>query len=154
MRIYELVYILKPDLPEEEIDGVVEQFKGFITDGGGTVEKMEKWGKRRLAYPVAKFTDGYYVLMQYSIESNMGLPKELERRLRVLDSVIKYLTVRIDEDLKRIEKLKKKREARAARKPGAAAAPKAAPSSPAPPARPAPAAATPVAAEGEPETER
>jgi small subunit ribosomal protein S6 len=146
MRTYEVIFILKPDLSEEETGQLVEQVKTTITSGGGTIDKVDPWGKRKLAYRVQKYKEGYYVLIQYSLETNAGVAKEVERRLRVSDPVIKFLTVRIDEDLKRIEKLKAKRDKRVARKPtakSAAAAP--APGKPAPqepdstpaPARPA-----------------
>ena len=116
MRIYELVFIVKPDLPEGEIDAVIEQFTGAVSEGGGTVMKVEQWGKRRLAYRVKQHGEGYYVLMHYSTDDNTSLAREIERRLRVSDPVIKYLTIRIDEELKRLEKLKKKREKRSGRK--------------------------------------
>lgn len=135
MRIYEVIFILKPDLPEEGIEQVIEQVKTAITSGGGAVDKIDKWGKRRLAYRVQRNTEGYYVLVQYSLETaNAGVAKEVERRLRVSDPVMKFLTVRIDEDLKRMEKLKAKRDKRVARKPSA----KSAQASPAP-GKPAPA---------------
>ena len=114
MRIYEELFIVKPELPEEEIDAFIEQIKTNISNAGGTVDKVEKWGKRRLAYKVEKFREGSYVLMQFSAEPNVI--KEVERRLRVAESVIKFLTVRIDEDLKWLEKRKKEREKRAHRK--------------------------------------
>ena len=104
MRIYEELFIITPDAPEEEIDQIIEQMTGVVTAAGGTVDKMEKWGKRRLAYRVAKHREGYYVLIQFT--SGPETVKELERRLRVTDSVIKFLTVRIDETLKRLEKRK------------------------------------------------
>lgn len=119
MRIYEELFIIKPDAPEEEADALVEQMQAVITKGGGTVDKVEKWGKRRLAYRVDKYREGAYVLFQFS--SNPETVKELERRLRVADQVIKFLTVRIDETLKRLEKRKKEREKRAHRKPPVAA---------------------------------
>ncbi len=157
MRIYEELFIVKPDLPEEEIDAFIEQLTGNIGTAGGTVDKVEKWGKRRLAYTVDKFKDGSYVLMQFS--SGPEAVKEVERRLRVADPVIKFQTVRIDETLKKLDKRKKERDKRAARKalnpqplPPAAVAPMfgepeshAAPGAPAP-ATPAPGA--PAAAEG------
>ncbi len=121
MRIYEELFIIKPDSTEEEIDQVIEQFKGVITTSGGTLDKVEKWGKRRLAYRVDKHREGSYVLFQFT--SVPETVKELERRLRVTDSVIKFLTVRIDETLKRLEKRKKHREKRAHRKATAAPAP-------------------------------
>lgn len=133
MRIYEVIFILKPELPEEEIDQVIELVKNTITSDGGTIDKVDKWGKRKLAYRVQRNTEGYYVLIQYSLEGKAAVAKEVERRLRVSDPVIKFLTVRIDEDLKRAEKEKAKRDKRVARKPS-----KSAPSSPSPgrPAQP------------------
>jgi small subunit ribosomal protein S6 len=121
MRIYEELFILRPDAsPEEAIDPFVEQLKQVITTSGGAVEKVDKWGIRRLAYRIAKRDEGYYVLLQFT--SNPDAVKEVERRLRVSDLVIKFLTVRIDEKLKRLEKRRKEREKRARRKPPPAAA--------------------------------
>jgi small subunit ribosomal protein S6 len=115
MRIYEELFIMKPDVPEEEITAFIEQISAQITTAGGTVDKVENWGKRRLAYKVEKHKEGNYVLIQFSSEATTVV-KELERRLRVADSVIKFLTVRIDESLKRIEKRKKERDKRAHRR--------------------------------------
>ena len=115
MRIYENLFIVRPDATEEEIDHLIELMSSHVTKAGGTVDKVDKWGKRRLAYRVEKQREGSYVLMQFT-----ALPetvKEFERRLRVQDSVIKFLTVRIDETLKRIDKRKKEREKRAHRRP-------------------------------------
>ena len=134
MRIYEMLFIIRPDVPEEEIDGIVEPLKSVVTAVGGAIDKVDKWGKRRLAYRVQKYREGYYVLLQLSTEKAVELVKEVERRLRVSDTVIKFITVRIDQDLKRLEKLKKKREKRAQRKPSAAPSPE-----PAAPANPMPA---------------
>lgn len=115
MRIYENLFIVKPDAAEEEIDQLVEQMSGHVTKAGGTIDKVEKWGKRRLAYRVEKHREGSYVLMQFTADAT--LVKEFERRLRVQDAVIKFLTVRIDETLKRVEKRRKEREKRALRRP-------------------------------------
>ena len=115
MRVYEELFIVRADAPEEEVDALIDQMKGVVTSGGGTVEKAERWGVRKLAYRVAKRTEGLYILMQFS--AGPELVRELERRLRVSDAVLKFITVRIDEKLKRIEKRKKAREKRAARKP-------------------------------------
>ena len=115
MRIYENLFIVKPDATEEEIDALVEHMSKNVTTAGGTIDKVEKWGKRRLAYRVEKNREGFYVLLQFSSEPE--IVKEFERRMRVQDSVIKFLTVRIDENLKRIEKRKKVREKRAHRRP-------------------------------------
>jgi small subunit ribosomal protein S6 len=125
MRIYEELFIVRPDAPEEEVDQVVEQIRQAITSQGGTVDRVEKWGVRKLAYRVQKHQEGYYVLLQFS--ASPQTVKEVERRLRVLDPVLKFLTVRIDQKLKRIEKRKKRREKRAARKPAAPAPAPAAP---------------------------
>lgn len=115
MRIYEELFIVRPDATEEEVDPLVEQLKGVVTHAGGSIEKAEKWGVRKLAYRVTKYNEGQYILLQFS--TNPEVVKEVERRLRVSDLVLKYLTVRIDEKLKRIEKRRKAREKRAARKP-------------------------------------
>ena len=144
MRIYEVIFILKPELPEEELDQVIEHVKTTITAGGGTIDKVDKWGKRRLAYRVQRYGEAFYVLIQYSLEGNAGVAKEVERRLRVSDPVIKFMTVRIDEDLKRIEKLKAKRDKRMSRKPSAKSS-----SGPSAPGRPAPPPPPPAPAEPE-----
>jgi len=115
MRIYEELFIVKPDTVEEEIDKAVEQLRQFITGKGGEVDKVDKWGVRKLAYRIRKQHEGFYVLVQF--HASPELVREIERRLRVSDIVMKFLTVRIDEKLKKIEKRKKQREARAARKP-------------------------------------
>ncbi|MBS1833027.1 MAG: 30S ribosomal protein S6 [Acidobacteria bacterium] len=157
MRIYEELFIVRPDATDEEIDPLVEQLKTVITTAKGTVDKVDKWGVRKLAYKVKKRAEGNYILIQFSSEPEAV--KELERRLRVSDLVIKFITVRQDEKMKMDAKMRKKREARAARKPvvqtvtpgivmpsepsaavpGAPAEPAAAPA-PAVPAAPAPAA--------------
>ncbi len=126
MRIYEELFIVRPDLTDEEIDPIIEQVKTTITAGGGTVDKADKWGVRKLAYRVDKRNEGYYILVQFTAAPSTV--KEVERRLRVNDVVMKYLTVRIDEKLKKIEKRKKQREKRAHRKPQVAAPPPAMPS--------------------------
>jgi small subunit ribosomal protein S6 len=133
MRIYEELFIIKPDAPDEEVDAFVEQLRTQLTTAGATVDKIDKWGKRRLAYRVDKYREGTYVLFQFT--SGPEAVKELERRLRVSDSVLKYLTVRIDETLKRLEKRKKDRDKRAAKR-AAAAPPSVAPAQPALPGAP------------------
>ena len=117
MRIYENLFIVRPDATEEEIDHLVDGLSKTVTSGGGTVDKVEKWGKRKLAYRVDKHREGSYVLIQFT--AGPDLVKEFERRLRVQDAVIKFLSVRIDEVLKRIEKRRKEREKRAHRRPPA-----------------------------------
>ena len=115
MRIYEELFILQPDVTDEVVDPLIEQLSGIITGQGGTVDKNEKWGVRKLAYRVQKYNEGYYVLLQFT--AGPETVKEMERRLRVTDVVMKFITVRIDEKLKKIEKRKKARAKRAARKP-------------------------------------
>ena len=119
MRIYENLFIVKPDATEEEIDHLIELMSSHVTKGGGTVDKVDKWGKRRLAYRVEKCREGSYILMQFT--AGPETVKEFERRMRVQDSVIKFMTVRIDETLRKIEKKKAEREKRAHRRPQAAA---------------------------------
>ena len=114
MRIYEQLFIAKPDAPDEEVDAFIEQMKTIVTNASGTVDKVDKWGKRKLAYRVGKYREGAYVLFQFTAEAEAV--KEFERRLRVSDLVIKFLTVRIDETLKRLDKRKKERDKRAHRK--------------------------------------
>jgi len=120
-RTYEVLFIADPNLGEPEVDALTAQVQGFIEKENGKVTKVEKWGKKRLAYEVKKQREGYYVLL--AIEARPESVKELERRLRVTDAVIKFLTVRIDETLKRLEKRRKHREKRAHRKATAAPAP-------------------------------
>lgn len=114
MRIYELIFILKPDLPEEEADRIISQMEGVVTSTGGTLRKTEKMGKRHLAYTVGRCREGQYVL--FVMECEVPTVKELERRLRVSDPVIKFLTVRVDEEMKRLEKLQQIRAKKLARK--------------------------------------
>lgn len=146
MRLYEEVFIVKPDVSDEETTAVVEQVSKIITDQGGTVDKIDHWGKRRLAYRVAKYDEGTFVILTFSAQADTV--KELERRLRVNDLVIKFMTVRLDEKLKWVEKRKKKREERAKRKPPPVVPAPAAPAAPAAvipgaPASPMPAAPVP-----------
>lgn len=126
MRIYEELFIVRPDATDEEVDPLIEQLKNVITHAEGTLDKTEKWGVRKLAYRVQKYNEGQYILLQFSAKPETV--KELERRLRVSDMVMKHLTVRIDEKLKRIDKRKKAREKRTARKPAPAPSAPAVPS--------------------------
>jgi len=114
MRNYEIMFIVSPNAAEEDIDKINGQIEGVITAGGGKADKIEKLGKRRLAYIVKKFREGSYVL--FTVQADGPIVKEVERRLRVMDLVIKYLTVRMDEDMKRLDKIKAHRQKRAARR--------------------------------------
>ena len=140
-RSYEIMFIVRPDIEEAEIDKIVETFSGYVTQGGGAVKQTEKMGRRRLAYTVRKFNDGFYVLL--IVDSPASLIHEIERRLRVSEQVIKFITVRTDEEEKRVAKIKKHRDAHVKRsaqpQPGsqpvaaAEAQPEPLPSSPQPP---------------------
>ena len=122
MRNYEIMFIVNPNASEEEIDKINGQIEGIVTAGGGKVEKLEKMGKRRLAYEVDKNREGHYVL--FVISANGDIVRECERRLRVIDAVIKYITVRTDEEVRRFEKIRNYRQKRAARRgSGASASP-------------------------------
>jgi len=127
MRIYEELFIVKPDAPDEEADQFVEQLRTQLTSAGATVDKVDKWGKRRLAYRIDKYREGAYVLLQFT--ASPDIVKELERRLRVSDVVLKFLTVRVDQTFKRLEKRKKQRDKRAAKR-AASAPPPTAPAQP------------------------
>src|SRR5271165_343154 len=126
MRIYEELFIVRPDATDEEVDPLIEQLTTIITGQGGSIVKTEKWGVRKLAYRVQKRNEGQYILLQFNAQPETV--HELERRLRVADMVIKFITVRIDEKLKKIEKRKKELEKRASRKPAPQMAPPAMPS--------------------------
>jgi small subunit ribosomal protein S6 len=108
-RNYELMFIVRPDMVDEELNKLVSTLESSVTATGGTV-KSEIWGKRRLAYTVRRFNDGIFVLLL--IEGTGAMVHEVERRLRVTEPVIKFITVRTDEELKRLDKIKKIRDAR------------------------------------------
>lgn len=112
MRNYEIMFIVSPTAADEDVDKINGQIEGVITAGGGKAEKIEKLGKRRLAYIVKKFREGAYVL--FTVQADGAIIREVERRLRVMDLVIKYLTVRMDDDMKRLAKIKAHRQKRAA----------------------------------------
>jgi|SRR5215470_10437419 len=103
-RFYEVMFIVRPDTQDEEVDKLIAGFEGTVTNGGGTVRSTEKLGRRKLAYMVRKFNEGNYILM--TIDADGPLVHELERRLRVSEPVIKFITVRMDEEQKRLDKIK------------------------------------------------
>jgi small subunit ribosomal protein S6 len=98
------MFIVRPDVAEEDADKLIAGFSATVTGGGGVVKTVEKMGRRKLAYLVRKFNDGNYVLL--TIEADGPVVLELERRLRVTEPVIKFITVRIDEEEKRLAKVK------------------------------------------------
>jgi small subunit ribosomal protein S6 len=140
-RKYELMFIVRPDMVDEELNKLIATLESSVTAASGTA-KSEVWGKRRLAYRVGKFNDGIFVLML--IEATGATVHEVERRLRVTEPVIKFLTVRTDEELKRLDKIKKLRDAK--KKVSAQPVPVAAPVTPAIPATQEAATETPASA--------
>ena len=112
-RTYEIMFIVRPDVEEADLDKLIEGFSGNITTGGGEVKSVEKMGRRRLAYTVRKFNDGFYVLLTVAAPGN--LIAEIERRLRVSEPVIKFITVRMDEEEKRLAKVKALRDTKVKR---------------------------------------
>jgi len=109
-RIYELMFIVRPDMTDEDLEKLISTLQSVVPASGGTVKSVEKMGKRRLAYAVRRFNDGIYVLM--IVEGGGPVIHELERRLRVSEPVIKFLTVRVDEEQKRLAKIKALRDAK------------------------------------------
>jgi small subunit ribosomal protein S6 len=128
-RTYEVMFIVRPDLTDEDVDKLISTIESNATAAGAKLKNTERMGKRRLAYMVRNFVDGLYVLM--TVDADGKAIHEVERRLRVSEPVIKFITVRVDEQLKRADKMAKLRASRVKR--SATEAP-AAPPAPAPPA--------------------
>lgn len=152
MRTYEQLFIVNTAAAETDVDALLEQLNGIIKASGGAIDKTDKWGVRKLAYRVNRQAEGFYILLSFTCGAQTV--RELERRLRVADIVMKYITVRMDERMKRVVKRQKRREKRLARKPqlSAPAAPAALPGAPPPspgavPGAPAPGAPMPAAPE-------
>ncbi len=143
-RFYEVMFIVRPDVADEDLDKLIAGLEQTVTSGGGAVRSTEKLGRRKLAYLVRKFNDGNYVLL--TMDADGTLIAELERRLRVSEPVIKFITVRMDEEEKRLAKVRairatrKKLSAMPPAEPVAAPAPVVAPP-------PAPVESAPAAAE-------
>ncbi|HEY8414065.1 MAG TPA: 30S ribosomal protein S6 [Pyrinomonadaceae bacterium] len=113
-RQYEVVFIVDPTT-DDEVPKLTESFTQIVTDQGGTITKSEVMGKRQLAYEILHHKDGTFVLLE--IEGSGREIAELERRMRVNDRVLRYITVRVDEDRRRAEKLKARRARKAAKRP-------------------------------------
>lgn len=111
MRRYEVVFILAPTLSDEEVDQSIEGFEQTAQEMGAKIVNVDKWGKRRLAFPVKNHSEGFYVVLTLE-EPEAAAAVELERKFKVTDSVIRFLSVRIDLDLKRAEKFRARRELR------------------------------------------
>jgi small subunit ribosomal protein S6 len=111
-RSYEIMFIVRPDVEEADLETLIDTFSSYVTDGGGAVKNSradQKMGRRRLAYTVGKYNDGFYVLL--IVDAPAALIAEIERRLRVSEDVIKFITVRMDEEDKRVAKIKAHRDA-------------------------------------------
>ncbi len=115
-RQYEVVFIVDPTADDDEVTRLTDNLKQIATDQGGTVTKTESMGRRKLAYEILHKTEGSFVLLE--IEGSGKEIAELERRMRVNDRIIRYITVRVDEDRQRAEKFKAKRARKAAKRPG------------------------------------
>jgi small subunit ribosomal protein S6 len=113
-RTYEIMYIVDPETPVDRIEKLNEAVGQLVEKQGGTVVRLDDIGIRTLAYPINKRTEGYYVL--FEIDGTGQEIMELERRMRVNDMIMRYITVRIDEDRKRADKLRAKRDKRAAQR--------------------------------------
>ena len=127
-RVYEVMFIVRPDVLDEDLDKLVAAMEATVTNGGGSIKSTEKLGRRKLAYTVRKFNDGNYVLL--TVDADGKLIAELERRLRVTEPVIKFITVRMDEEDKRLAKVRAIRASR--KKVSAQPVAQAAPVAPAP----------------------
>jgi small subunit ribosomal protein S6 len=107
VRNYEVVFVAAPTLTSEELDSFINHIQTVVESKNGKVVKVDNWGKKSLAYKIKRFREGYYVVL--SIDGDGGAITELERRFRVTDYIIRFISVRIDEDLKRSEKIKNAR---------------------------------------------
>ena len=116
-RSYEVIFIINPDAEDAEVMRLTEAVQKIITDQGGKIVKTEMMGKRRLAYEINHKRDGVYVLLE--VEGSGREIAELERRMRVNDRVLRYMTVRVDENRRRAQKLKDRRARKAERRPSA-----------------------------------
>lgn len=114
MRRYETIFIASPVLTDEQVDELVRNFEGIIAEQGGELLKTDKWGRKKLAYEVQKFSEGYYTL--FEMNAGPSLVAELERRFRNHDSVIKFLSIRMDEQAKAADRQKVRYERESKRK--------------------------------------
>jgi small subunit ribosomal protein S6 len=114
VRQYELVYILPPDTTEEQVTELHQQVEAVVSRMNGQIERMENWGRRRLAYEIAHQKEGVYVLEV--INGSGELMKELDRRLRVIDQVMRHMVVRVDEEKQVVERTRTKRQTESERR--------------------------------------
>lgn len=121
MRTYEVAFIAVPTLTSEALDAFIAQMQSVVEGKNGKVVKVDNWGKKPLAYRIKRFRDGYYVIL--TLLADGAIIAELERRFRVADHVIRFLSVRVDEDLKRSEKMKIARQRKSVSRPAPAPQP-------------------------------
>jgi len=133
MRTYEVLFILSPQVPEEEATSLSTEFRGIAEKTGATLKNEEAWGRRRLAYPIQKFTEGNYHLFVFESEGSLA---ELDRRMKNSDRILRHLIVRTDEDLKRADKLAKRNPKKERVRPAAASPAEPTPAAPEMPAAP------------------
>ena len=110
MRVYEVLFIIAPNTEESDLEALVTQMSDVVTNQGAQITKVDRMGRRRLAYQIQKFNEGHYVVL--TVEGTGAEIAEVERRMRVTDAIIRYITIRIDEDLKRADKFRARRAAR------------------------------------------
>jgi len=119
-RTYEVVFIINPEVGDDEVMRLSETVQKIITSQGGQIVKTEMMGRRKLAYEIKHKREGTYILLE--IEGSGAEIAELERRMRVNDQILRYMTIRVDEDRRRAEKLRERRARKAARKSGSGGA--------------------------------
>ena len=116
MRQYEVMVVLMPTMADDEVQQTLEVFKAAAQEKGAQILNVEEWGRRRLAYPIRRHKEGIFTLL--TLEESAALAvSELERRFRVSDAVIRFLSVRVDQELKRLEKFKARREQKVKKRP-------------------------------------
>jgi len=113
-RVYEVMYIVAPETADDDVTKLNDSITQIIEKEGGSIVRLDNMGRRKMAYPIKKKTDGHYVL--FEIEGSGSEIAELERRMRVNDAIIRFVTVRVDEDRKKADKMKAKRDARQTRR--------------------------------------
>ena len=134
-RQYELIYVIAPDVDDAGVAELHARVEEIVTAGGGRIDKTDNWGRRRLAYEIDRHKEGTYVLELFT--GSGAIVAELDRRLKVTDNVLRYLVVRVDEDLRKAERSRARRQARRQRRRGAGEAPPAAETAAPPEAEPA-----------------
>jgi small subunit ribosomal protein S6 len=106
MRTYELIFIVDPRVSDEDVVALTQEYKQMISAGGSEISTEENWGRRKLAYPIEKLTEGKYVFLGVTSQGGKTSLPEVEHRMRHNDKILRYLTVRTDEDLKRAARRK------------------------------------------------